>query len=58
VQVLQLERQLKDQFVVRRVLEKALSHRPLSHDAATGHLIPKVTSLCQMGTSCGAYYII
>ncbi|KAK7816184.1 hypothetical protein CFP56_000638, partial [Quercus suber] len=39
--VLQLQRRLHDQFVVRRVLEKALSYRPLSHDATIDNSVPK-----------------
>nr|XP_023887113.1 uncharacterized protein LOC111999224 [Quercus suber] len=41
LQVLQLQRRLHDQFVVRRVLEKALSYRPLSHDATIDNSVPK-----------------
>ncbi|KAB2036105.1 hypothetical protein ERO13_D04G174000v2 [Gossypium hirsutum] len=33
-EILQLEEQLQDQFVVRRVLEKALSPRPFTYDVA------------------------
>ncbi|KAM4088991.1 hypothetical protein ACB094_07G115400 [Castanea mollissima] len=40
-EVLQLQRRLHDQFVVRRVLEKALSYRPLSHDAMIDNSVPK-----------------
>nr|XP_023896376.1 uncharacterized protein LOC112008275 [Quercus suber] len=40
-EVLQLQRRLHDQFVVRRVLEKALSYRPLSHDATIDNSVPK-----------------
>ncbi|KAK9988163.1 hypothetical protein SO802_028402 [Lithocarpus litseifolius] len=40
-EVLQLQRRLHDQFVVRRVLEKALSYRPLSHGAMIDNSVPK-----------------
>ncbi|XP_050262096.1 uncharacterized protein LOC126706604 isoform X1 [Quercus robur] len=40
-EVLQLQRRLHDQVVVRRVLEKALSYRPLSHDAMIDNSVPK-----------------
>ncbi|KAM3695185.1 hypothetical protein ACJW31_07G112800 [Castanea mollissima] len=40
-EVLQLQRQLHDQFVVRCVLEKALSYQPLSHDAMIDNSVPK-----------------
>ncbi|XVF00643.1 hypothetical protein REPUB_Repub04eG0018700 [Reevesia pubescens] len=40
-EILQLQERLLDQFVVRRALEKALSHRPFSYDIAVENLIPK-----------------
>ncbi|XP_007041398.2 PREDICTED: uncharacterized protein LOC18607270 isoform X2 [Theobroma cacao] len=40
-EILHLQERLLDQFVVRRALEKALSHRPFTHDVAVENLIPK-----------------
>ncbi|GMI70604.1 hypothetical protein like AT5G66600 [Hibiscus trionum] len=40
-EILQLEERLQDQFVVRSTLEKALSNRPFTYDAAVENLIPK-----------------
>ncbi|KAG2705558.1 hypothetical protein I3843_05G052900 [Carya illinoinensis] len=40
-EVLQLQRQLRDQCVTRRALEKALSHWPLSYDATKENSIPE-----------------
>lgn len=45
LQILRLEERLQDQFVVRSTLEKALSHKPFTYDAAVENLIPKVISL-------------
>ncbi|MBA0642743.1 hypothetical protein Goklo_027086 [Gossypium klotzschianum] len=40
-EILRLEERLQDQFVVRSTLEKALSHKPFTYDAAVENLIPK-----------------
>ncbi|RXH99743.1 hypothetical protein DVH24_021545 [Malus domestica] len=40
--ILDLRKQLQDQFLVRHDLEKALSYRPLSPDATTENSLPKV----------------
>ncbi|KAJ8764297.1 hypothetical protein K2173_006037 [Erythroxylum novogranatense] len=40
-EILQLEKRLQDQFEVRCALEKALSHRPLSHDITADVSMPK-----------------
>ncbi|XVE94092.1 hypothetical protein REPUB_Repub01dG0251100 [Reevesia pubescens] len=40
-EILHLQERLQDQFVVRRALEKALSHRPFTYDVAVENLIPK-----------------
>lgn len=58
LQVLQLQRQLRDQCVTRRALEKALSHWPLSYDATKENSIPEVSSLCKMSTSYDACHIL
>lgn len=41
-QILHLQKQLEDQFVVRSALEKALTNRPLSYDPKNGNSITKV----------------
>ncbi|XP_022762819.1 uncharacterized protein LOC111308618 [Durio zibethinus] len=40
-EILHLQERLQDQLVVRRALEKALSHRPFTYDVAVENLIPK-----------------
>ncbi|XWS40359.1 hypothetical protein CRYUN_Cryun18bG0134300 [Craigia yunnanensis] len=40
-EILHLQERLQDQFVVRRALENALSHRPFTYDVAVENLIPK-----------------
>lgn len=45
LQILKLQRQLQDQFLVRHALESALCYQPLSHEAAIDDSIPKVTIL-------------
>ncbi|KAM7474961.1 hypothetical protein LguiB_022204 [Lonicera macranthoides] len=40
-EILQLQKQLENQFVVRSALEKALSHRPLFHDPMNENSISK-----------------
>ncbi|KAH7517889.1 hypothetical protein FEM48_Zijuj09G0112000 [Ziziphus jujuba var. spinosa] len=42
-EILKLQKQLQDQFAVRHAMEKALSYRPLSHDATIDNSVPKPT---------------
>jgi len=42
LQILQLERRLKDQMEVRGALEKALGYRPSGIDASNTSSMPKV----------------
>lgn len=41
LEILHLQKQLEDQFVVRSALEKALTNRPLSYDPKNGNSITK-----------------
>lgn len=45
MQIQQLEKCLKDQFVVRQALEKALRHKSSAIDTSIDGYIPKVSSL-------------
>ncbi|OMO92191.1 hypothetical protein COLO4_17797 [Corchorus olitorius] len=40
-EILHLQERLHDQFVVRRALEKALSHKPFTYDVEIENLVPK-----------------
>ncbi|XP_058214045.1 uncharacterized protein LOC131325673 isoform X2 [Rhododendron vialii] len=40
-EIMHLQKQLEDQFVVRSTLEKALTNRPISYDPANGNSITK-----------------
>lgn len=44
MQIIQLEKRLRDQFAERRVLEKALGYESSSHDTSNETLMPKVDS--------------
>ena len=43
-QILQLQKQLEDQFFLRSALEKALTYRPVSHETTNEKPITKVAS--------------
>lgn len=44
MQILQLEKRLQDQVVVRRALEKGLGYQSSSHDITDETSIPKVAT--------------
>lgn len=46
MQILQLEKRLQDQVVVRCALEKGLGYQSSSHDVTNETSVPKVAAFC------------